>query len=254
MTSLICRILLETSLLDDYFPFQDLHIEERVLRILGFWNKAHVKTHSDAQRHTHLRLFGIQILNGFVKLLIRVGIRSRGTESTSSSPLMRAGEILVDLLHIPGISKLGSESQTAAKTCLSTKTVGLEKPATRRRRRWVAEEEDWWRSRKTEESETMALSNSSSSSSSRWRRCKNRHRDCCRCCYYYYYYLLPKTLHIPTIPLKPWFSSQFLANPPVLLNPTLILGSKRLNLHGFSNMGIDAFFLQLFVYKIRDFI
>jgi hypothetical protein len=146
MISLICRILPETSLLDDYFSFQDLHIEERLLRILGFWNKAHVKTHSDAQRHTHLRLFGIQILNGFVKLLIRVGIRSRGTESTSSccssSPLMRAGEILVDLLHIPGISKLGSESQTAAKTCLSTKTVGLEKPATRRRRRrWVAEEE-----------------------------------------------------------------------------------------------------------------
>jgi hypothetical protein len=145
MASLICRILPETSLLDDYFPFQDLHIEERVLRILGFWNKAHVKTHSDAQRRTHLRLFGIQMLNGFVKLLIRVGIRSRGTESTSSSsssPLMRAGEILVDLLHIPGISKLGSESQTAAKTCLSTKTVGLEKQATRRRRRWVAEEED----------------------------------------------------------------------------------------------------------------
>lgn len=145
MTSLICRILPETRLLDDYFPFQDLHIEERVLRILGFWNKAHVKTHSDVQRHTHLRLFGIQILNGFVKLLIRVGIRSRGTESTSScsssSPLMRA-KILVDLLHIPGISKLGSESQTAAKICLSTKTVGLEKPATRRRRRWVAEEED----------------------------------------------------------------------------------------------------------------
>jgi hypothetical protein len=79
----------------------------------------------------------------FVKLLIRVGFRSRGTESTSSSsPLMRAGEILVDLLHIPGISKLGSESQTAAKTCLSTKTVRLEKPATRRRRRWVAEEEE----------------------------------------------------------------------------------------------------------------
>jgi hypothetical protein len=43
MTSLICRILPETSLLDDYFPFQDLHIEERVLRNLGFWNKAHVK-------------------------------------------------------------------------------------------------------------------------------------------------------------------------------------------------------------------
>jgi hypothetical protein len=28
----------------------------------------------------------------------------------------------------------------------------------------------------------------------------------------------PKTLHIPTIPSKPWFSLQFLANPTVLLN------------------------------------